>query len=63
MSRLENKLLTVLQAVPQFHIQTAAGKPGPAGNPQVQRDTKYRAGRTGSNMSIIQYIMKNIVMY
>lgn len=63
MSCLETKLLTVLQAVPQFHIQIAAGKPGPAGNPQAQRDTKYPAGRTGSNMSIIQYIMNNMVMF
>lgn len=27
------KLLTALQAVPPPHIQTEAGKPGPAGNP------------------------------
>lgn len=42
-----NTLLTVLQAVPPPHSQIETGKPGPAGSPSAQTDTRCPTGRTG----------------
>lgn len=50
-------LLTLLQAVPPFHIQIKAGKPGPAGNPPEQRGTRYPTGRTGRESYGEQIVM------
>lgn len=49
-----SKILTILQEVPSLRIQTADGKPGPAGTPRAQRRTNSPTGRTGNIKDITE---------